>query len=78
MRLPVRRRNVPYFYSKSFAFGDFKQTQDAITFLAKTQKKKVFVSRQNEHLEWNTNILRKVQIYTVQILTGITSATWVG
>jgi hypothetical protein len=37
-------------------------------------KKKSFCSRQDEHLEWNTNILGKVQICTVEILTGITLA----
>ena len=73
-RLRVRRRNVPHFYSKSFGFGDFKHTQDTIAFLA-TTKKKSLCSRQDEHLEWNRNILGKVQIYTVEILTGITLAT---
>jgi len=37
--------------------------------------KKNRCSCQDEHLEWNTNILGKIQISTVEILTGITLAT---
>jgi hypothetical protein len=39
------------------------------------QLKKSLCSRQDEHLEWKRNILGKVQIYTVEILTGNTLAT---
>jgi len=53
MGLTFRRRNVPYFYSKSFGFSDFKQTQDTVAFLTTTQKKKsLFSSKRTLAMEY--------------------------
>jgi len=49
-----------YFYSRSFALGDFEQTRNKSVFLVTTQQ-----------MKHNTNISVRIHTYTLEILKGV-------
>jgi len=62
------------FYSRTFGFGDFQQTQNTAVFLATNQN--VVCSKVKEYVESNTKMFEELQHCIVQILTGTTLCTF--
>jgi hypothetical protein len=72
-RFQSRVTNIQ-FYSRTFRFGAFQQTQNTAVFLATTQN--VVCSKVKEYVELNTKTFEELQHSIVQILTGTTLCTF--